>query len=289
MSYALQLTTPLRVLRHAPGFGHAPGEWQAALHAAAELGAIEAMKLGGRASVYRAQLALPRRPTPLRVVVKLAPLAKPIDALRRAFFFTPARRAWRQARWMHAHRVPVAEPLALLMAHPPGERPAELLITAFIPGPSLLDAFAGLAPVPDDAAARIGRSIATLLRHGRMNRDLKPSNIMLPPGGPPTLIDTGSLAWSGPSSGPGSGRRAAASMLADLIIEPTGVGLPAPWPFAEAVARAILDATGQRTAQRAAALVDTARRVVQRHGDPTPRHNPLFGARSALPSAEGQR
>ncbi|GGQ64619.1 diguanylate cyclase [Couchioplanes azureus] len=74
------------------------------------------------------------------------------------------------------------------------------IVTELIDGPTLADALAD-GPLPQDRvlslAVELAGALAAAHRTGLVHRDLKPQNIMLPPGGPATLIDFGLAAADG--------------------------------------------------------------------------------------------
>lgn len=207
------------------------------------------------------------------VVVKVRRLLGVKGTVRVLLGATPLARAWRTAHRLRALGVATAEPLALLAGRDAGGR-VEVLVLPEIAGRTLLDRLADRdlpGAIERAAAEHLAEMIATLARSRLANRDHKPSNVIIDDAGRPTLLDA-ELRPSPPTE-------AAARMLASLTIEPAGVGVAIPGARAARVlvrvARRISDA-GTRCSARE--LRDAADRIVQRHGDPTPKDNPLTPA-----------
>lgn len=243
------------------------------------------VKQDGPVTVWRANLLAHD------VAVKRWTLDSASTRLKAAARRSRADRQWHGARWLADHGLRTAAPVAVLADHA-----SRWLITEWIDGPTVLERLAAPAGPPDlDALAdALGSQIAQLVNQGRFNRDHKPSNLILargragPRSGPAdriarsvppiAIVDTVAIRRVGPA--PGARFRAAARMLASLVIEPTGVGHPPP---AEWLARAAAAcARGFRHPapphdQAAKRLAQMARRRIDRHGDPTPRTDPLRG------------
>ncbi|MCC6675993.1 MAG: hypothetical protein IT436_02510 [Phycisphaerales bacterium] len=245
------------------------------------------IKQDGPVTVWRANLLAHD------VAVKRWLLNSPSDLVKAAARRSRADRQWHGARWLAAHGLRTATPIAVL-----ADRASRWLITEWIDGPTVLERLAA-APGPlteadlDALADALGSQIAQLVNQGRFNRDHKPSNLILararpgptaagragratPP--PIAIVDTVAIRRVGPA--PGARARAAARMLASLIIEPTGVGHPpaASWlrRAAESCAHGfrVPAAPAEQLARR---LLRLAEQRIGRHGDPTPRTDPLRG------------
>ncbi|HEX8877683.1 MAG TPA: hypothetical protein VF777_13115 [Phycisphaerales bacterium] len=213
-------------------------------------------------------------------------------------------RQWRGARRLQRAGIPVARPIALLTQHgvAPAEAaadarslplvhtwPREWLLLEEAPGKTLLHHLADrdLSVRDEHALARaVGVQVGAMLRANVCNRDHKPSNLIVTfDEGVPivTLIDTVGIRRRG---NPGEMAR----MLATLLIEPIGVGVPprsavayrvlrdacAAW-LEHTLARPLGAAKGDRKALRSM-VRSMARRVdqyIRTHGDPTPKVNPL--------------
>lgn len=228
------------------------------------------------------------------VAVKRWLLRDPASRVKAAARRSRADRHWHGARWLAAHGLRTAEPIAVL-----ADRASRWLIAEWIDGPTVLERFAAgpEAPGPalDDLADALGCQIAQLVNQGRFNRDHKPSNLIITrarpaPSGPANarpgrpsvppiaIIDTVAIRRVPPT--PGARVRAAARMLAALLIEPTGVGRPPPqgWMIRAAAACARnFRAPAPPVDDLARQLANLAARRIERHGDPTPRVNPLNG------------
>lgn len=194
-------------------------------------------------------------------------------------------RHWRGAALLMGKGVATARVLALARARVDG-MDSELLVMERVEGPTLLrvmaDVRAGAAGAlgvrAQHAIARqVGRQVAQM---GELfNRDHKPSNLMVEGGvgaqSRVVLIDCEGV------------RRAvipgAARMFASLVIEPTGCGVPPRRALMMRALRGWLEGAGleegpvDRAQERSMVRMmwgDVAR-LVARHGDPTPRVNPL--------------
>lgn len=172
---------------------------------------------------------------------------------------------------------PAAEALGILQtARAPWSRSAELwLLIPLIEGTSLLAALRDPAHTLHTSAGlqlarTLGTHIASLAGSGLLNRDHKPSNLILSGDlvSPPTLIDTAGIRHAR-SPRPRTPR---ARMLASLYIEPSGLRPPCPPRLTLCLAAARAAAQGNR--DEAKALFRAARQIIQDHGDPTPRIMP---------------
>lgn len=203
------------------------------------------------------------------VVLKAAPLAGP---LRRLFNATTARRQWRGAQRLAAAGIPAARPL-LLASTRVEDAAIELLVLERIHGPTLLHALACSPSVRQSHG--LARQAGALVRQTAgahlFNRDGKPSNFIVSPDGL-VVIDTVGIRRGGDETH-------LARMLASLFIEPWGVGHR---PRRALCMRAVLSAAGEtgpaQLRAHARAIWRTTRTIIESHGDPTPRINPLtFG------------
>ncbi len=204
------------------------------------------------------------------VVVKVRRLPGAKGTIRALLGVTPLARAWRTACRLRTLGVATAEPLALLAGRD-GQGRVDVLVLPEIAGRTLLDRLADrdLPGAAERAAAeQLAGMIATLARHRLTNRDHKPSNIIVDDAGRPTLLDA-ELRTASPAA-------AAARMLASLAIEPAGVGVAIPPALAARVlARVARRVSEAGTSCSARELRDAAHAIVQHHGDPTPKDNPL--------------
>lgn len=220
------------------------------------------------------------------VVIKTWALT-PRRRAQSALLLSPAWRHWRGARRLRGVGIATARPLAIGMCAVEG-RQREALVIEAIEGPTALEALAKpLAPAIEAAAARaIGAQVRILCGAGILNRDHKPSNLILAAddsGSPaPTVIDCVGLRRTRRDDD-----RALARMLGSLVIEPTGCGvaprLALRWRVLRAAAGAPARGPGP-AAQRARVrrLWGAIEQVIVAHGDPAPRINPLAEAATGL-------
>jgi hypothetical protein len=179
--------------------------------------------------------------TPL--IVKREPVVGPLARLRSALGHTRLDRHWRGAEALDRAGVPTARCLALLTQRArrglDRQAPATWLVMERLDGPTLLELIARaqaphaarpagpahptLSPCEQHAVARaVGLRLARLVACGLANRDAKPSNWIVTrnAGGElvPAVIDCVGLRRATPAR--------VARMLAALVIEPIGVGVP---------------------------------------------------------------
>lgn len=218
------------------------------------------------------------------VVVKVRPWRRR-DTLHALVGRTRGARQWHGAEWLVREGFRAGPTLALL--HGRGARgPVECLILGALPGRSVLELLAsgGLHARVEHAIAReLGRQTAALAAAGRYNRDHKPSNLIVTradeSAAEVAIVDSVAIRRIPPWPRP-----YAARMLASLVIEPVGVGVP---PRRALMARVVWAHVAGVLSSRAASLTPAqskaARRLAWRivegilmaHGDPTPRVNPL--------------
>lgn len=220
---------------------------------------------------------------PREVVVKQRALTMMRRALARIGLRTQGMRHWDGAAWLTRTGVETAAPIALCHTTGPGGA-SEVLVMECLHGRSLLEhlddlcrgrcAWSGAERAA--LAVTIGAQIDVITRAGRFNRDHKPSNLIV-------------IERSGPrgaAAGGGHGiavidcvgirrdrlRIGSARMLASLMIEPMGLGRPAPRTLRMRCLRGLMPEAGR--APRKAAWRAVAE-LIARHGDPTPRVDPL--------------
>lgn len=209
------------------------------------------------------------------VVVKSMVLDRPLDALKRWLGITRLMRQWRGAEILGRHGFVVARPLALWRGRDERGRLVESLAMERLPGKTVLRHLHDRDLAPDDESAvarQIGKDIARLARLGLVNRDHKPSNLLVQPvagarGSVVAIIDTVAIRRSRP-------RAALVHMLFELIVEPIGCGISVPLRLRLWVLRAAVDEMGWQRRE----IVRLRREVRERlaaHGDPTPKVNPL--------------
>lgn len=254
--------THVRIRRLAQG-GDATA-WRAALGDAAWPAASDVLKQEDGAWVRRATL-LGRD-----VVVKCRPLSSSGRRMKAALGLGHADRHWRGADALRRIGVLTGAPLASALARVDGS-PCELLVLEYLPGRSLIEVLAAISrgegpPVrAQHAIARaVGRQVRVLASAGWTNRDHKPSNLIVAEG------ETGSIAVID-CVGLRRTREAGLPLLAALCIEPLGCNVLPRRTLLMRALRAWRDdeQSSAHDAWRAVA------RLVERHGDPRPRVNPL--------------
>lgn len=204
------------------------------------------------------------------------------NRLRNLVGLTPHHREIRGSQLLASSRIPCITPLALYS----GEG-VHCLALRHVPGRTLLECLADSSLSADsrrDIARAVGRQLVVMGRAGVMNRDHKPSNLIVDqsvPGDPLiTVIDPAGI-YQSPVPGWGMPQ-----MLASLAIEPTGCGVP---PTKRDIVRALREVMRGTNAAgdpgfghwpTVRNLLGAARDIVMQHGDPTPAVNPLAqGAR----------
>ncbi len=264
--YPSNITT-LRPIRTAPGEdGRA---WAAALSDPAWESNATLLKRDTTTTVHRATLR------GREVVIKTWRLSAGAK-LKSLLASSRAHRHWRGAAWLAAHGFRTATCYALLRN--PG---TEVLIMEALPGKSVLHHLADrdLTVRQQHAlAAELGRVVARFRarsdwRGHAHNRDHKPSNLIATSLDPPqvAIIDCVAIRHDWFDSDQPF------RMLADLLIEPLGVGHP---PRRTLMMRALLAYFREldTAPDRAKALRHFWQEVtdtIRAHGDPTPRVNPL--------------
>lgn len=211
-------------------------------------------------------------------VVKTWRLVRARDAANRLASSTQALRHWRAARWLASIGVRTAEPWAIFRRRVDGSL-HETLVMEALPGRTLLHHLDEIARGVSalgarerhSIAAEVGAQIGAITSAGKFNRDHKPSNLIVVEGAPPgarvAVIDCVGIR-------PDRLRVGSARMLASLMIEPTGMGCAAPRPLRMRCLAALLGGS-PRSARKAAWRAVEA--MIEQHGDPTPRADPLRG------------
>lgn len=216
-----------------------------------------------------------------RVVVKSLRLGGPADVLKRLLRVTRLERQWRGAELLAARNVPAAGPLLLWRGRDTSGVLIESLVMEHVEGRTMLSLLrgGGLSEASMRQLARAaGEQAAMLASMGLVNRDHKPSNLLvmsdaaralesgearaLAPGSI-AILDTVAIRRAPPIE-------ARRSMLFSLLVEPIGVGA-APSPLAR---RAAVRAAAR---ENATAALEDWRAVATRlkeHGDPTPAVDP---------------
>jgi len=287
MGYVPHFPPGIRVERTAPG--EDPHAWHDALRAF-DPATATVLKAEGRIAVYRASLA------GHDIVLKAWELPPLLPRIKQLLLASRAWRHWRGAARLEASSIPTAHCLALMTERAKGGLVIEWLAMEALPGRTLLEVIAEIHADPNAISVRrqhnlaraLGRQLAGLERANLFNRDHKPSNLIIAwredspsndagsAGDDPTisLIDCVAIQRLGRQSWRGVRR-----MLASLIIEPTGCGLPIRRTLRLRALASFLDAQTAlpRDVRRRAIRAGWAsvEALVQAHGDPTPRVNPL--------------
>lgn len=182
--------------------------------------------------------------SPSPIILKLQHPASPLDHLKALFRQSRLWRQYRNARWLIDHRLPTAQPLAMLSLRDHPHLPAGTYLAMHaLDGQTLLDHLAHIARLPaitvGDAvraqhalADAAGALVANLLRaqppkaRPRYNRDHKPSNLIVTAISPDhaelAIIDTVAIDPHPALSHPTLPLR---RMLFALIVEPLGCGV----------------------------------------------------------------
>ena len=245
----------------------ARGDWGAAGAAAH----AEALKDNDRGTVWRAQLL------GQDCVLKCLCLGSPRRRLQSMLRHSPAWRQWRGARWLLAHGFSTGEPLAIVRGRRDGA-PVECLILRRLPGQTALGHMAA-RDLPTQCvrliALGVGRLAARLAREGRLNRDAKPSNLIVT-GLHETDVHLGIIDCGDLRRCPRNHHAAVARMLAAALLEPIGCGLAPGLTLRMRSVRAaaeMLEPDSPRAVTRR--LWRDIETLVEAHGDATPRDNPL--------------
>lgn len=238
-------------------------------------GAADLIKQDGEASVVAAQLM------GRAVIVKSRPIAGVIAWVRWRLGMSREERQWRGARCLQGANIPTAAPMALASIRRPGEPAQALLILERIAGRSLLEHLGTMTFAEERAVAdEVGRLAGMVTAAGLTNRDAKPSNWVVRTA-PVTaaVIDTVGIRAR-------AGREPDPAMLSTMVIEAIGVGRrprrTVRWRALLAYERARTGRPTDSGRDRRTALKHLWRAVaeiVQRHGDPTPKVDPLGGER----------
>jgi hypothetical protein len=239
------------------------------------LGSAQVLKRDERSSV------LAGRVDSLPIIVKCVRLNRPKDTLSRITGTTRGLRQWHGGTLLARRGFDTPELLVLARGRDATGCLIETLVMERIEGQTLLEAVAhsraadrvepgapaALSPItPEVLARQAGELAAWMSRAGLRNRDLKPSNIIVArtKDGPRLVqIDTVGVREDAGAEVP--------EMLFRLLVECVGTGHT---PCRTLRWRAALAAANGDTA-RAKTLWRNVESRLARHGDPTPKVNPL--------------
>jgi len=265
------------------------GKWAAALAGGAWLAGSTLLKQDGPGWVRRATMM------GREVVIKCRDVDSAWSRLKCALGRGKGDRHWWGAAMLAAKRVPTAQVLVLARARIAG-RDCELLAMQWVDGPTLLrvmaDVHAGVRGAPSVRAQHaIARAVGAQLAQMDLlfNRDHKPSNLVVTRAAIQAGESRSRIALIDCEGVRASAINARARMLASLVIEPTGCGVRPRRPVMMRALREWLDAATKEemAAGWESPLTPRERRdvlgrvwrdvarMVARHGDPTPRVNPL--------------
>lgn len=217
-------------------------------------------------------------------MIKVRPLHKRFARLKVSMGLGRADRHWRAATLLAMKRIPTAQPYCQGIVWIDGTM-CEVLAMRALDGPTLLECIAMSARGELDVgtqhalAAATARLTRDLRIAGLFNRDHKPSNILVtsctPTAAELALIDCVGISRDWISIEDGNTEK----MYAKLLIEPIGCGVPIRRTL---LMRAINELwKGDSTIDRATRRESTREfwefvgAVVQSHGDPRPKVNPL--------------
>lgn len=214
------------------------------------------------------------------VVVKSMTLGRMKGFLGRLFGQTRLMRQWRGAQLLRKHGFVVAEPNVLWRERGSQGEIVESLAMPRLQGVTALDSLAhtvaGSARSHSIVRA-IGSEVGRLARLGLLNRDHKPSNLLVLDSDRPgetrriAILDTVGIRRCGRDE-------ALERMLFSLIVEPIGCGIGVPIALRVTAVRAALAGAGV-PAEDLRRMWKAVQRRFDAHGDPTPRINPLSPTR----------
>lgn len=226
-----------------------------------------------------------------RVVLKLMLMRGWVARTRCWLGITRHHRQWQGAEWVRAAGVFTSQPLAMGTIHATEQSgtlmAGQWLALAYLEGPTLLESFRSAEPMPENhrrrrqhaLAVQAGESVRKLARARLYNRDHKPSNLIVLRSDPRDIhapvgvIDTVGIRRA---RGGKLHRSSLERMLASLIIEAIGCGVvPSVWARRTAL-RVAMGAWDPRTSTMH--VWRAVRRIVESHGDPTPKIDPLGAA-----------
>ncbi len=221
------------------------------------------LKIDGDTAVWRCRL-LERD-----VVLKCWTLRSASDRVKNALRAGRADRHWRNAAWLYRRGIGTAKCVALATDRSTPAR--RWLVMEHVPGATLLEELASASVRRQHQIARAaGGQLAEFAARGVYNRDHKPSNLIVREACGDTdlsVLDCVAIR---------RGRRPE-RMMASLLIEPAGCGVPVRAALAMRALREFVGASWEiphwrRDRHR---LWHAVADMVRAHGDPTPRVNPL--------------
>ncbi len=274
-------TRQLSVVRYAQGWGYAAREWAVALDqvhwGSTDNDSATCLKgtANDRATVWRSTIKLGHRPT--AIVLKVETLTNWRAVVGSYLGLTKAHRQWRGSRRLRNHGIAAARGCALLRGRDDSGL-CEALVLEYIADQTLLEQLARpdlSISMQHKLARAVGRYLARMHLNHLVNRDSKPSNLMVQwnDGEPKlTVIDTVAISRERPADHDRSLER----MMRDLLLEPIGCGYA---PRRSIMMRALRQCAvrlGVRSQPDwCKARWERVSALIAEHGDPTPRDNPL--------------
>lgn len=207
----------------------------------------------------------------LDVVVKCHRLVGIRAVLARVTGATRLLRQWHGGETLAASGFATPDLLLLFRGRDAGRGIVETLVCERAAGPTLLQVMAKRAgPIGTTSehalADQAGRLVRDLHAAGLRNRDLKASNLIVTSSGLSQIDTVGIRRGRADNSG-------VAEMLMRLVVEPIGVGCP---PRRSLRWRAARSALGEYPPKHQVRLLwRRVEALLQAHGDPTPKVNPL--------------
>jgi lipopolysaccharide kinase (Kdo/WaaP) family protein len=242
----------------------------------------------GQAAVWSVPLDFGKRNTRVRsrcVVLKVERLDNGWALAKSMLRLTKAHRQWRGAKRLEHASIRAARGVAIVRGRGP-TGPVEMLALEALPGRTLLECLADAAPGTGNEhrlARAIGRHIAALCLAGLVNRDSKPSNLLIEwkKNGQPsiTVLDTVAITRQLFARKPFWIEEGLTRMARDLLLEPAGCNTPVRRTLAMRVLHACFDrlhsdqGSGRWRTWRDRRWREVAA-LIEAHGDPTPRDNP---------------
>ena len=294
----------LVVARYAVGWGYGAVEWEQALAridwtpppGAASRGASEDRprllkeRADGNAAVWSVALDFGKRNTRVRrraVVLKVERLNDGWAVAKSLLRLTKAHRQWRGAKRLEHAGIRAAQGVAIVRGRCEADA-FEMLALEMMPGRTLLEHLADreITLCKQHRLARVvGRHLAKLCLAGLVNRDSKPSNLMIEwnERGKPclTVLDTVAIDRRLFGRKPFWIEEGLARMARDLLLEPAGCGFPVRRTLSMRALQACFDrlhpdAGPRRWRSWREVRWRQVEAMIEAHGDPTPNDTPMI-------------
>ncbi len=288
----------LVIARYAVGWGYGAVEWERALaridwkpppdeashNPSEDRPLLLKERTDGNAAVWSVPLDFGKRNTRIRsrlVVLKVERLDNGWAVARSLLRLTKAHRQWRGAKRLEQAGIRAAQGVVILRGQCPSG-PVEMLALEAEPGRTLLEHLADTALGVGNEhrlARAIGRHLASLCLAGLVNRDTKPSNLMIvwkEKSKPSiTVLDTVAIDRRLFARKPFWIEEGLARMARDLMLEPKGYNIPVRRTLAMRTLQACFDKLHpdqSRTHWRSwrDRRWQEVNAMIEAHGDPTP-------------------